>query len=57
MRKLTLIALAIGLAAALAACGSDSENQLVARPWQLTAITERSRRTRASSRPRTRAST
>ena len=41
MRKLTLIALAIGLAAALAACGSDSENQLVARPWQLTAITEK----------------
>ncbi len=32
MRKLTLIALAIGLAAALAACGSDSENQLVAGP-------------------------
>ena len=29
MRKLTLIALAVGLAAALAACGSDNENQLV----------------------------
>jgi heat shock protein HslJ len=41
MRKLTLIALAIGLAAALAACGSDDENQLVAKPWQLTSITEK----------------
>ena len=41
MRKLTLIALAVGLTAALAACGSDTENQLVGRPWQLTAITEK----------------
>ena len=41
MRKLTLIALAVGLTAALAACGSDNENQLVGRPWQLTAITEK----------------
>ena len=41
MRKLTLIALAVGLTAVLAACGSDTENQLVGRPWQLTAITEK----------------
>jgi heat shock protein HslJ len=41
MRKLILIALSLGLTAALAACGSDNENQLVGRPWQLTAITEK----------------
>jgi heat shock protein HslJ len=41
MRKLILIALAIGMTAVLAACGSDTENQLVGRPWQLTAITEK----------------
>ena len=41
MRKLTLIALAVGLTAALAACGSNNENQLTGRNWQLTAITEK----------------
>ena len=41
MRKLILIALAVGLTAVLTACGSDTENQLVGRPWQLTAITEK----------------
>jgi heat shock protein HslJ len=41
MRKLIFIALAVGLTAVLTACGSDTENQLVGRPWQLTAITEK----------------
>jgi heat shock protein HslJ len=41
MRKLILIALAIGMTAALAACGSNDENKLTSRPWQLTAITEK----------------
>jgi hypothetical protein len=34
MRKLTILALAVGLTAALAACGSNNENQLTGRNWQ-----------------------
>ena len=39
MRRLTLIALAIGAAAILAACGSSDTEGLTGRDWQLTAIT------------------
>ncbi len=43
MRKLILIALAVGLTAVLAACGSNDENtdQPHGRDWQLTAITSK----------------
>jgi heat shock protein HslJ len=39
MRKLTLIALAVGIAAILAACSGGSS--LTGKTWQLTAITEK----------------
>jgi len=41
MRKLTLIALAIGATAILAACGSSNSSALTGKDWQLTAITEK----------------
>ena len=41
MRKLTLIALAIGATAILAACGGSSSSALTGKNWQLTAITEK----------------
>jgi len=41
MRKLTLIALAIGATAILAACGSDNSKELTGKFWQLTSITEK----------------
>jgi len=41
MRKLTLLALAIGAAAILAACGGGNSDALTGKTWQLTAITEK----------------
>ena len=41
MRKLTLIALAIGATAILAACGGSNSSALTGKNWQLTAITEK----------------
>ncbi len=41
MRKLTLIALAIGAAVIVAACGSSNSKELTGKIWQLTAITEK----------------
>ena len=41
MRKLTLLALAVGMTAILAACGGSSSSDLTGKNWQLTAITEK----------------
>ena len=41
MRKLTLLALAIGATAILAACGSSSTSALTGKNWQLTSITDK----------------
>jgi heat shock protein HslJ len=41
MRKLTLIALAIGATAIVAACGSSNSKELTGKTWQLTSITEK----------------
>ena len=41
MRKLTLIALALGATAILAACGGSNTGALTGKLWQLTAITEK----------------
>ena len=41
MRKLTLLALAIGATAILAACGGSNSSALTGKNWQLTAITEK----------------
>ena len=41
MRKLTLIALAVGATVILAACGGSSSSALTGKNWQLTAITEK----------------
>ena len=41
MRRLTLIALAIGATAIVAACGSSNSKELTGKLWQLTSITEK----------------
>ena len=41
MRRLTLLALAVGATAILAACGSSSSSALTGKNWQLTSITEK----------------
>lgn len=41
MRRLTLIALALGATAILAACGGSDSSALTGKNWQLTAITEK----------------
>ncbi len=41
MRRLTLIALALGLATMLVACGGSGSSGLTGKTWHLTAITEK----------------